>query len=226
MSRKKKNGSGSGKQSMEIRGGTQYNDGMKIQFKKPGNMLYPVPAVMVTCAEGDRKNIITVAWAGTVCSDPPMVSVSVKKERYSYNIIKKSGVFVINLVGEELAYACDFCGVKSGRDTDKFEACGLAYTPGPLSGVPMLDASPVSVECRVKEIIPLGSHDMFLAEVLAVHAEERYMDEKRRFHLEDAGLIAYSHGKYHRLGRLLGTFGFSVRRVQKGKKGRGNRRPR
>ena len=187
---------------------------MKIRFFKPGNMLYPVPVVMVTCADGERKDIITIAWAGTVCSDPPMVSISVRKERYSYDIIKKSGAFAVNLVNEELARACDFCGVRSGREVDKYESCALRTTDGEETGVPMLDVSPVSIESRVKEIIPLGTHDMFLAEVVAVYVDENYMDEKQRFHLEDAGLIAYSHGKYHRLGRILGTFGFSVKKKE------------
>ena len=175
-------------------------------------MLNPVPVVMVTCADGDVRDVVTVAWAGTVCSDPPMVSISVRPERFSNPVITRSGVFVINLVNEELARDCDWCGVTSGRDVDKFAARNLRTTPGPVTGVPMLDASPVCLECRVKEILHPGSHDIFLAEIAAVHADDRYMDEKGVFHLENAGLIAYSHGKYQKLGDILGTFGFSVRK--------------
>lgn len=180
---------------------------------KPGNMLYPVPAVMVSCQrEGEKPNIITVAWAGTVCSSPAMLSISVRKERYSYDIIRETGLFVVNLVNRELVFAADYCGVKSGRDTDKFQEMGL--TPQQLEHVtaPGILESPLNLECKVTRVIPLGSHDMFLVEILGVTVDEQYMDEKGTFHLNDAGLVAYSHGTYFELGEKLGTFGYSVKK--------------
>lgn len=181
---------------------------------KGGNMLYPVPAVMVSCARPDEKpNIITIAWAGTICSDPAMLSISVRPERYSYNIIKETGEFAVNLTNERLVRAADFCGVKSGRDIDKFKETGLTPVKGfCLENAPLIGESPVSLECRVRDVIPLGSHDMFLAEILCVDADPAYMDEKGRFDLNGAGLIAYSHGAYMTLGEKLGTFGFSVKK--------------
>ena len=186
---------------------------MGRQLWKPGNMLYPVPAVMVTCKrEGGQPNIITIAWAGTVCSSPAMVSISVRPERYSYDIIKASGEFVINLTTKELAFATDYCGVKSGRDVDKFKEMGLTPIPASEVKAPMIKESPVNIECKVRQILPLGSHDMFLADVVAVHADEKYMDEKHKFHLEQAEPIIYSHGSYFGCGELLGTFGYSVKK--------------
>lgn len=183
-------------------------------------MLYPVPAVMVSCARpGERPNIITVAWAGTVCSDPVMVSISVRRERYSYDVLKETGEFVINLVNRNLVRAADYCGVKSGRDVDKFQELHLTPLPSEKVGPPGILESPLSLECRVTQVIPLGSHDMFLAKVLAVNVDGRYMDEKGTFHLNDSGLVAYSHGAYFELGKKLGTFGFSVKKA--GKRGRG-----
>ena len=190
------------------------------QVWRGGNMLYPVPAVMVSCArKGERPDIITVAWAGTVCSNPPMVSISIRPQRYSHDIIEETGEFVINLVTEKLAKACDWCGVKSGRDTAKFAAeAGAApemLTAGRasrLEAAPIILESPVSLECRVKQKIALGSHDMFLAEVVCVDVDEAYIDSKGRLDLDSAGLIAYSHGTYFGLGKKLGTFGYSVRR--------------
>lgn len=221
-------------------------------------MLYPVPAVMVSCCrEGERPNIITVAWAGTICSDPAMVSISVRPSRYSHDIIKDSGEFVINLVTEDLTPACDWCGVRSGKDVDKFaytwtdmqrtaggagpaaSAAGRSRMHGPAAGTadgnslatgtakvhgltpgkasklehaPIILESPVSIECKVKQIIPLGSHDMFLGEVVAVDADEAFFDKKGRFDLSRAGLIAYSHGEYFGLGRRIGSFGYSVKK--------------
>ena len=173
---------------------------MGKQLWKPGNMLYPLPVVMVSLADRDgRPNIITLAWVGTVCTNPPMVSISVRPERYSYPILKETGEFVINLTTKELAFATDYCGVKSGRDVDKLKA-------------PMIKESPVNIECKVRQILPLGSHDMFLADVVAVHADEKYMDEKHKFHLEQAEPIIYSHGSYFGCGELLGTFGYSVKK--------------
>ncbi len=185
----------------------------KTAFEKPGNFLYPVPPVMVSCAGEDGKpNILTVAWAGTVCSDPPMLSISVRKERYSHALISSTGEFVVNLTNRALVRAADFCGVRSGRDTDKFAACGL--TPGKSLTVspPSIEEAPVSLECRVTRVLPLGSHDLFLAEILCVQADDRYMDENGRFRMDDADLVAWSHGSYRVLGDVAGTFGFSVRK--------------
>ena len=176
-------------------------------------MLYPLPAVMVSCQEPDGKpNIITVAWTGTVCSDPAMVYISVRPERFSHGIIEGTGEFVINLVNEPLTRSMDFCGVRSGRDMDKFAECGLHPVPSETVGAPSIAESPVCIECRVKKVIPLGSHDMFLAEVSAVTVDEKLMDEKGKFHLNQAGLVAYSHGEYYSLGACIGSFGYSVRK--------------
>lgn len=176
-------------------------------------MLYPLPVVMVSMADKNGKyNIITIGWAGTVCTNPPMVSISVRPERYSYPILCETGEFVINLTTRELAFATDYCGVKSGRNTDKFSDLGLTALPADQVGAPLIAESPVNIECRVNRIMPLGSHDMFLAEVVAVHADEKYMDEKRKFHLEEAEPIVYSHGAYLVCGERLGTFGYSVKK--------------
>lgn len=186
---------------------------MEKQLWKPGNMLYPLPAVLVSVAGADgEKNVLTIAWSGTVCSNPPMVSISVRPERYSYKMLKETGEFVINLTTEELVYAVDYCGVKSGRDVDKFEKMKLTPLQASEVKAPLIAESPVNIECRVTEVKSLGSHDMFLAEVVAVHVQEDYMDENHKFHLEDAKPIVYSHGSYYSLGRGLGTFGYSVRK--------------
>lgn len=179
-------------------------------------MLYPVPAVMVSCQrEGEKPNIITIAWAGTVNTNPPMVSVSIRPSRYSYEIIKETGEFVINLTTEKLVRAADYCGVKSGRDVDKFEILKLTPCKSQTVKAPGIAESPVNIECRVKEIKPLGSHDLFLAEVVHVGVEDRYMDESGKFCLNKTGLAVYSHGEYFGLGESLGTFGYSVRRRKK-----------
>ena len=191
-------------------------------------MLYPLPAVMVTCRGKDGKdNIITIGWTGTVCSDPAMTYVSVRKERYSHAMILETGEFVINLTTKKLAKATDFCGVRSGRDVDKFEAMHLTKEEAQVVNVPMIAESPVNIKCRVTEVKELGSHDMFLAEVVAVHAAEAYMDEKGRFSLTAADPIAYSHGTYFTLGEQLGTFGYSVKKGKTGKSGvkSGSKRP-
>ncbi len=185
----------------------------KREFWRPGNMLYPLPAVMVSCCrKGEKPNIITVAWTGTICSDPAMVFISVRKERYSYDIIKESGEFVINLTTDELAWATDFCGVKSGRDIDKFKAANLTPKPSKHISVPYIAESPVSIECHVTQIVPLGSHDMFIAEVLGISIDSSYLDPKGKLDLESADMLVYSHGEYHRMGKLLGTFGYSVKK--------------
>ena len=187
----------------------------KRQFK-PGNMLYPVPAVMVSVADKEgNSNIITVAWTGTVCTNPPMLSISVRPERYSYHMIRETGEFVVNLTTEKLAYATDYCGVKSGRDTDKWKAAGLTREKASQVLAPLIKECPVNLECRVKRVDELGRHHMFLAEVVAVHVDEAYMDEKDTFHLSDAKPLAYSHGRYYGLGKCLGAFGYSVKKKNK-----------
>lgn len=180
---------------------------------KPGNMLYPLPVVMVSVADkAGNHNIITIAWAGTICSNPPMVSISVRPERHSYKMLKETGEFVINLTTKDLVYATDYCGVKSGRDVDKFKEMNLTALPGEKVKAPLIAESPVNLECKVTEVIPLGSHDMFLAEVVAVHVDDKYMDKGGKFHLEQAEPIVYSHGAYLETGKQLGTFGYSVKK--------------
>ena len=194
----------------------------KVLFEKPGNFLYPIPAVMVSCGSMEKPNIITIAWTGTICSDPPMVSISVRPERYSHDIIKTSGEFVINLTTDRLLKACDFCGVRSGRDVDKFAATGLTPAESNTVSCPSIEESPVSIECKVKDVVPLGSHDMFIAEVTGVTVDSAYIDEGGKFQMNQTGLTVYSHGKYLSLGRTLGKFGFSVKKPGKKntKKGR------
>ncbi len=180
---------------------------------KAGNMLYPVPAVMVSCEKpGEKANIITVAWAGTVCSDPVMLSISVRPERYSHGIISETGSFVVNLVTEKLVKSCDWCGVKSGRDVDKFQEMHLTEYRSEFMDTPAIAESPVNLYCKVKKVEKLGSHDMFLAEVVGVTADCAYMDAKGRFDLAATHLVAYSHGEYFSLGEKLGKFGYSVKR--------------
>lgn len=205
---------------------------MGKQNWKAGNMLYPVPAVMVSCkAKNDkisgnnknngitgkkykenRPNIITLAWAGTVCSDPVMLSVSIRPERYSHDIIEQRGEFVVNLVTEDLTRACDWCGVRSGKDYDKFKEMKLTEYVSDFMETPAIAESPVNIYCKVKEILRLGSHDMFLAEVVGVTVDEAYMDEKGKFDLAACKLMAYSHGEYFALGKKLGKFGYSVKK--------------
>ncbi|BAX78506.1 flavin reductase family protein [Labilibaculum antarcticum] len=184
---------------------------MTKQHWRPGTMIYPLPAVMVSCGSTPEDyNIITVAWTGTICSDPAMCYISLRKNRHSYNIIKESGEFVINLTTKDLAYATDWCGVKSGKDFDKFTEMKL--TPGKSKEIsaPIIEESPLSIECKVTKIVELGSHDMFMAEVVNVQADERYIDEKGEFSLAQAGPLVYSHGHYFELGELIGRFGYSV----------------
>lgn len=186
---------------------------MKKQNWKPGNMLYPVPVVMVSCARpGETPNIITIAWAGTVCSDPPMVSISVRKERYSHAIIQETHEFVINLTTNHLVRAADYCGVRSGRDVDKYAETGLTPYASKKIRCPGIAESPVNIECRVTQQLCLGSHDLFLAKVESVAVEEALLDKTGSLRLDRAGLAAYSHGSYMELGRKLGSFGFSVKK--------------
>ncbi len=186
---------------------------------KPGTMVYPVPAAMVSCGDSeDNQNIITIAWTGTVCTNPPMTYISVRKARHSYSLIKNSGSFVINLTTKDLCYATDFCGVRSGADINKFEHLNLTAIPATKVNAPMIEESPVNIECKVTEIKELGSHDMFLAEVVAVHVDEQYIDDKGKFHLNAANPIAYAHGTYYTLHETLGTFGYSVMKKKTKKK--------
>lgn len=192
---------------------------MAKQHWRPGNMLYPVPAVMVSCGrENERPNIITVAWAGTVCSDPAMLSISVRPERYSYNIIKETGEFVVNLVTKDLVFATDYCGVKSGRDVDKFREMKLTPLVSQKVSAPGIAESPVNIECKVVQELALGSHTMFVAEVVNVTVEDTYMNETGKFELNSTGLVTYSHGEYFLLGQKLGKFGYSVQKKKREKK--------
>lgn len=189
---------------------------MAKQVWKAGNMLYPLPAVMVSVTDGQgHDNIITVAWTGTICTNPPMVSISIRPERFSYGMIMTTGEFVINLTTEELAYATDFCGVRSGRDVDKFVEMKLHKEKASQVTTPMIQESPVNIECKVAKIQELGSHHMILAQVVAVHADETYLNENGQFQLHKAKPIVYSHGKYYGIGNLIGSFGYSVKRKKK-----------
>ena len=199
---------------------------MSKQVWKPGNMIYPLPAVMVSTADkSGNTNILTIAWTGTVCTNPPMAYISVRPERYSYHMIEESREFVINLTTEKLAWAADFCGVRSGRDVDKWKECSLTAEPAQsLKYAPSIKESPVNIECRVIRTEKLGSHHMFLAEVTAVRVDDSYLDEKGKFELKRTGLLAYSHGEYLGLGKKLGTFGYSVRKKKTGGKKRKGRK--
>lgn len=189
---------------------------MSKESWKPGNMLYPVPAVMVSCQRpGEKANIITLAWAGTICSDPAMLSISIRPERYSYDIIRETGEFVVNLVNSELTKACDWCGVRSGRDYDKFKEQKLTEYKSEYMDTPAIEESPVNIYCKVKKIEELGSHHMFIAEVVGVTVDDKYMDEKGRFDLKATSPMAYSHGEYFALGKKLGKFGYSVKKADK-----------
>ena len=182
---------------------------------KAGTFEYPIPAAMVSCGTMEKSNIITVAWTGVINTNPAMVYISVRPERYSHKIIEKSKEFVINLTSEELAFATDWCGVKSGKDVDKFEKMNLTKEKANFVSCPMIEEAPVSIECKVKEIKKLGSHDMFIAEVLAVNADEKYFDKKGAFDISKCNLIAYANGGYYALGKKIGKFGFSVQKKKK-----------
>lgn len=187
-------------------------------------MLYPLPAVMVSCQRpGEKANIITVGWTGTVCTNPAMAYISVRPERYSYSIIRETGEFVINLTTEKLAWATDVCGVRSGRDMDKFSELHLTEEASTQIAAPGIAESPVNIECKVEQVLELGSHHMFLARVMAVHVDEALLDEKGKFHLNKAKMLTYSHGEYHGLGEFIGTFGYSVKK-KKTKTGAGRKK--
>lgn len=191
----------------------------KINWKA-GTMIYPLPAVLVTCGDSiENFNVLTIAWTGTICSDPAMCYISVRKERHSYPIIEQCREFVINLTTEELARATDWCGVKSGREYNKFEAMNLTLGEAAIVKAPIINESPINIECRVKQIVPLGSHDMFIAEVVNVMADETYIDsETGKFELEKAAPLIYSHGFYYGVGKEIGKFGWSVQKKRKSKK--------
>ena len=189
---------------------------MKTDFK-PGTMIYPLPAVMVSCGTvPEEYNIITISWTGTICTDPPMCYISVRPGRHSYNIIKSRGEYVINLTTRSLAFATDWCGVKSGSKHKKFKEMGLTPVPASKVNAPMIDESPVNIECIVRDIVELGSHHMFISEVVAVNADEKYIDETTGlFRLNESVPLCYSHGKYYETGSLIGKFGFSVEKKRK-----------
>jgi len=190
----------------------------KVSFK-PGTMIYPLPAVMVSCGETpDEYNIITIGWVGTICSEPPMCYISIRKSRLSHEIISKTKSFVINLTTKELAKATDWCGVKSGRDFDKFKEMKLTPIKASVVNAPMIMESPLNIECEVVEIKELGSHDMFIAKVVNINADDKLINPKTNsFELEKANLLAYSHGKYYTIGEKLGFFGYSVQKKKKKK---------
>lgn len=195
---------------------------MAKQTWKPGNMLYPLPAVMVSVRDAEGKdNVLTVAWAGTICTNPAMLSISVRPERHSYKALVETREFVVNLTTEDLVFATDYCGVRSGRDVDKFAELGLTKEPAEFVKAPLIGESPVNIECKVNRIEKLGSHDLFVADVVAVHADEKYMNEEGRFDLSLARPIVYSHGEYFSLGKKLGKFGYSV---AKKKRPQGNKK--
>lgn len=180
---------------------------------KPGNLVYPVPAVMISCGDSEQNyNILTVAWTGNINSDPAMTYISVRPERYSYQIIKRTGEFVINLTTEELVKATDYCGVCSGRDVDKFKQMNLTPIHANEVKAPLIGESPVNIECRVSQIIPLGTHDMFISNVVCIDVDEKYIDQSGKFCLEKANPICYSHGQYYGLTESLGNFGFSIKK--------------
>ncbi len=189
----------------------------KIKWRG-GALLSPVPPAMVTCSDGERDNVLTIAWTGIVNTIPPKTYISVRPSRFSYDMIKKSGVFAINLTTKELVRSADFCGVYTGAKVDKFKKCSLTKEPASEIDCPLIAESPLSLECRVTDIIPLGSHDMFLADIVAVDVDESLLDEKGKLHLERAELVAYAHGDYFDLGKRIGNFGFSVAKKKKNKR--------
>ncbi|MBR5197959.1 MAG: flavin reductase family protein [Alistipes sp.] len=195
-------------------GEAQKGTTIRKQSWKPGTLIYPLPAVLVSCGTTPEEyNLLTIAWTGTVCTNPPMCYISVRKERHSYDIIRRSGEFAINLTTEDMAHATDWCGVRSGRDHNKWEATGLTPMTTPHIAAPIVAESPLSICCRVKQVVELGSHDMFIADVVGIEADERYIDaETGKFSLDKAHPIVYSHGEYYSLGKMLGHFGWSVRK--------------
>lgn len=192
---------------------------MKKVSWKPGNLIYPLPAVMVSCGSSEEDyNIITIAWTGTMCTNPPLCFISVRPERHSHEIIKKNGEFVINLTTKDLAFATDWCGVKSGKDFNKFKEMKLTPVKGQIVKAPLIAESPVNIECKVTDIKSMGSHDIFFAEIVAINVSDTYIDENDQFDLNKANPLCYSHGKYYELGKFIGKFGYSVQKPKKKKK--------
>ena len=197
---------------------------MSRKIWKAGTFVYPIPAALISCGTMEKSNILTIAWTGIINTDPAMVYISVRPNRYSYNIIKKNKEFVINLTNKDLAFATDWCGVRSGKDYDKFKEMKLHKEKAKFVKCPIIKESPVAVECKVKEIVELGSHHMFIAEVLSIDADEKYMDDKGSFDISKCNLIAYANGGYYPLGKKIGKFGYSVQRKKKNKKNTNNRK--
>ncbi len=185
---------------------------------KPGTLMAPVPPALISCAYGGKDNLITIAWTGIINSEPAKTYISVRPSRYSYDLIKNSGEFVINMPSSHIVRSIDFCGVKSGKDIDKFAACKLTREAASIVSCPMVAESPVSIECKVTEIVPLGTHDMFIADIVAVNIDERYIDEKGKFHPEKCAFAAYAHGQYFALGKKIGSFGYSVKKKKTNKR--------
>ena len=185
---------------------------MKKVTWKPGTLLAPVPPALISCAHGGKDNLITIAWTGIINSEPAKTYISVRPSRYSYELIKQSGEFCINMPSSHIVRSIDFCGVKSGRELDKFAACKLTRQKATQVSCPMVAESPVSIECKVTDIVPLGTHDMFIADIVAVNIDERYIDEKGKFHPEKCAFAAYAHGQYFALGKKIGSFGYSVKK--------------
>jgi len=183
----------------------------KIKWK-PGTMLYPVPPVIVSCGTMENANILTIAWTGIINTNPAMTYISVRPERHSYKIIKESGKFIINLTSKDLAYAADYAGVVSGKNENKIKRLGLTLEAGNEIDTPMIKESPISIECKVVEIKEYGTHHMFIAEILCVNADDKYLDDTGRFNMEACNLVAYSHGQYYELGKKIGKFGYSVKK--------------
>lgn len=197
---------------------------MSRKIWKAGTFVYPIPAALISCGTMEKSNILTIAWTGIINTDPAMVYISVRPNRYSYNIIKKNKEFVINLTNKDLAFATDWCGVRSGKDYDKFKEMKLHKEKAKFVKCPIIKESPVAVECKVKEIVELGSHHMFIAEVLSIDADEKYMDDKGSFDISKCNLIAYANGGYYPLCKKIGKFGYSVQRKKKKKKNTNNRK--
>ena len=189
----------------------------KVEWKG-STLLGALPAVMVSCGDMEHPNIITVAWTGIICSQPPMTYISVRPERHSHHLIKEAGAFVINLTPTSMVRECDYCGIYTGAKVDKFKECGFDAVLSPTVNAPMIAQAPVSLSCRVKEVVSLGSHDMFIADIVGISASEALLDEKGKLHLERANLVAYAHGDYFDLGNRIGNFGFSVAKKKKKKK--------
>ena len=181
---------------------------------KPGTMLSPVPPVLVSCSDGERDNLITVGWTGIICTEPAKTYISLRPERYSYEIISKSREFIINLPSSHIIRSIDFCGVRSGRKIDKFKECRLTKEKATQVACPAVAESPISIECRVTDIVKLGTHDMFMADIIAVNVDERYIDERGKLRIEQCSLAAYAHGSYFALGKKIGSFGYSVKKKQ------------